>query len=89
MEGPTGFTGLRGVAYLGIADVVAAVLEMKEWDVNGAGCMGSTALTCAARTRHEAVAKILLGRVGANPDKADTQYGQTPLSWAPECMRGW
>ena len=35
--------------------------------------------------RAQEVAKILLGREGVNPDKADTQYGQTPLSWVAEC----
>ena len=48
-EGPTGFTGLHGVAFLGIVEIVAAVLEMKEWDVNSVDCMGSTALICATR----------------------------------------
>ena len=32
--GPTGFSGLHGVAFLGIGWIVSEVLEMKEWDVN-------------------------------------------------------
>lgn len=28
--GPSGFTGLHGASYLGVADLVAGVLEMKE-----------------------------------------------------------
>jgi len=47
-RGPTGFTGLHGAAFLGIAKIVAAILEMKEWDVNAADCTGSTALIWAA-----------------------------------------
>ena len=45
-----GFTGLHVVAFLGIAEIVAALLEMKEWDVNATDCTGSTALTSAAIT---------------------------------------
>ena len=85
VEGPTGFTGLHGVAFLGIVEILAVVLEMREWDVNAVDCTGSTALTWAARKGYEVVVEMLLGREGVNPDKADTQYGQTPLSWAAEC----
>jgi len=85
LGGPTGFTGLHGVAFLGIAEIVAAVLEMKEWDVNAADCMGSTALTWAAGRGQEEVVRVLLEREGVNPDQADTRDGRTPLSWAAEC----
>ena len=47
--GPTGFTGLHGVAFLGLAEILAAVLELKEWDVNATDCLQNTALTWAAR----------------------------------------
>jgi len=87
-EGPSGFTGLHGVSFLGIEEMVVAVLEMKEWDINATDCMGSTALTWAARNGHEGVVKILLERADANPDKADTKYGRTPLSWAALNGRG-
>jgi len=83
-KGPMGFTGLHGVAFLGIAGIVPAVLEMKEWDVNAYDCMGMTALTWAAARGHEEVIKIFLEREDANPDHADTEYGQTPLLWATE-----
>ena len=82
--GPTGFTGLHGVAFLGIVEMVAPVLEMKEWDVNATDCTGSTALAWAARRGYEGVVKMLLEREGINPHKADTRYGRTPLSWAAE-----
>ena len=83
-RGPTGFTGLHGVAFFGIAGIVPGVLEMKEWDINAYGCMGMTVLTWAAARGHEEVVKMFLGREDANPNQADTKYGQTPLSWAAE-----
>ena len=79
-RGPTGFTGLHGVAFLGIAEIVAAVLEMKEWDVNAADCMRTTALTWATRRGHKEIVKALLEREDINP----TQDGRTPLTLAAE-----
>ena len=35
--GPTGFTGLHGVAFLGVVEIATAILDMKEWDVNEIG----------------------------------------------------
>ena len=77
-----GFTGLHGVAFLGIVEMVAPLLEMKEWDVNAADFMGSTALTWAAIRGHDGVVKILSERADLDPNQADTEYGRTPLSWA-------
>jgi len=82
--GPRGFTGLHGVSFLGIAEIVAALLEMNGWDVNATDCTGGTALVWAARRGHEEVVKVLLERKDTNPDPVDTYYGQTPLSWAAE-----
>jgi len=75
----TGFTGLHGVAFLGVVEMVLAVLKMKEWDINAADCIGRTPLTWAARRGHEEVVKMLLERGDVNPNQADTYYGQTPL----------
>ena len=83
-QGPTGFTGLHGASFLGITEIVAGVLEMKEWDVNARDCVGATALTWAAIKGYEEVVKVLLEQEGVNPDQADTEYGLTPLSWAAE-----
>ena len=83
-RGPTGFTGLHGVAFFGIADIVAAVLEVKEWDVNAADCMGSTALTWATRRGQEETVKALLKRKDINPNIVETQDGRTPLILAAE-----
>ena len=46
--GPKRFTGLHGVACLGIWGVVSTVLDMKECDVNGSDCILMTALTRAS-----------------------------------------
>ena len=81
-EGRTGFTGLHGVAYFGLVEVIASVLEMKEWDLSAADSIGRTALVWAARMGQEAVVNILLERKDLNPDQPDTGYGRTPLSWA-------
>jgi len=78
---PMRFTGLHGVAFLGVTEIAAAVLDMKEWDVNAADCTGTTALTWAAMKGHSGVVKILLERGDVSPD---TKYGRTPLSWAAE-----
>jgi len=80
--GPMGFTGLHGVAFLGIVEIVAAVLEMKEWDINAADCMGDTALIWAVRRGHEAVVKVLLEQEGVDPNHLDHEYGRTALIWA-------
>jgi len=83
-QGPVGFTGLHGGAYLGIMELLVAVLEMKEWDVNARDCTGSTALTWAAYKGHEEVVKMLLEREDVNPDQADTKHSQTPLLLAAQ-----
>jgi len=43
-----GFTGLHGVAFFEIGEIVTDVLDMKECDVNAGDCTGNTALTWAA-----------------------------------------
>ena len=80
-EGPLGFTGLHGMAYLGIVEVAASVLEMEEWDINASDCTGSTALIWAAYKGCEEVVKMVLEHMDVNPDQAD-KYGRTALSWA-------
>ena len=88
-EGPAGFTGLHGAAFLGIADMVTPVLDLRKWDVNAADYSGSTALTWAAQRGHEGVVKALLERGDVNPDLAEPKYGRAPL-WvaAAEGHRG-
>ena len=81
-KGPTGFTGLYGVAFLGIVEIAAAVLDMKEWDANVTDCTGNTALLWAAKNGHEGVVTMLLEREDVNPNQLDDKYGLTPLTWA-------
>ena len=88
MEGKTKFTGLHGAAFLGVIEIFAAVLKMKEWDINTEDWFGNTALSWAAARGHEAVVKMLLERKDVNPDQADTKYGKTPLSWAAQNGHG-
>jgi len=83
-EGPTGFSGLHGGAFLGIVEILSTALEMKKWDVNACDCMGMTALTWASGRGHEEVVKVLLEREDINPDQGDTRYNRTPLSWAAD-----
>jgi len=80
-KGPIGFTGLHGAAFLGIVKILAAVLEMKEWDVNAKGSLFFTPLIWAAIRGHEGVVKALLEQKDINPDLAD-ENDVTPLSWA-------
>ena len=53
--GPTGFTGLHAVAFLGIVGIVATVLEMQEWNLDATDSLGSSALTWAANRGHEGI----------------------------------
>jgi len=80
--GPVGFTGLHGVAFLGIAEMVAPVLEMRKWDANAADCTGNTPLIWAARRGQEEIFTALLDREDVIPDRADREHGRTPLIWA-------
>ena len=81
-EGPIGFTGLHGTAFLGIAEIFPAVLEMKEWDVNAMHNASCTPLIWAVIRGHEEVVKMLLERGDVIPDLADSGLNQTPLVWA-------
>ena len=82
--GPMGFTGLHGAAFFGIVEIVAALLELKECDVNARDCMGMTALIWASVRGHEEAVKMFLQREDLNPNEADTEYGKTALSWTAE-----
>ena len=81
-KGPIGFTGLHGAAFLGVVEILAAVLEMTKYDVNGRDNASCTPLIWAAVRGHEEVVKMLLERGDANPDLADDNWNQTPLMWA-------
>ena len=80
-----GFTGLHGVAFFGIVEILPALSEMKEWDANAGDFMETTALAWAAIKGYEEVVKMLLERKEVNPSQAGTLYGRTPLAWAARC----
>ena len=82
--GSTGFTGLHGAAFLGIVEIFAALLGMKEWDINAVDTVGRTALVWATVRSHEDMVKMLLQRKDVNPNTADTECSRTPLWWAAE-----
>ena len=77
-----GFTGFKGAAILGIAEVLITLLAIKEWDINAADINGRTALSWSAVGGYGCVVEILLRPKDVNPDAADTEYDRTPLRWA-------
>ena len=77
-----GFTGLHGVAVHGISELLAALLAVKEWDINAIDARGRTALSWAALLGHEDVVEMLLQQKGVNPNTAETMHSLTPLLWA-------
>ena len=77
----TGFTGLHGIAYLGIVETAASLLEVRKWDLDATDAGGSTAFLWAVKRGHEGMVKMLLEREDVAPNTADKD-GRTPLSWA-------
>ena len=81
---PHGFTGLHGGAFLGLGEIVAALLVAKGWNINATDAMGRTALLWAAIGGHENVVKVLLQQKDVNPNAGSVESGQTPLWWAAQ-----
>ena len=84
-----GFTGLHCAAYLGLDEIISALLD------EGEGCgadivdsMGRTPLAWAAESGREGVVTLLLDRKEVGPDSRDS-YGQTPLLCAAEGGHEW
>ena len=75
------FNALHCASYFGSAQLVAALIEMKCYDLNGGDYCGRTPLTWAAWNGQEGVVKMLLGRAEVNPDQPD-EGGRTPLIYA-------
>ena len=82
VAGPRGFTGLHGVAFLGVTEMLTLVFDIGKWDVNTADRMGNSALVWAARRGQAEIVRVLLAQKDINPDQADREYGRTPLTWA-------
>ena len=80
---PIGFTGLHAGALLGVSEILASLLQAKEWDLNATDLCGNTALVLATRGGHDGIVKMLLEQEGVDPNMADN-LGKTPLSWAAE-----
>ena len=77
------FSGLHCASFFGIVEVVAGLIEIECFDINGVDFSGCTPLAWAAWNGHEGALKLLLGREGINPDKPDNG-GRTPLSHSAE-----
>ena len=81
--GPRGFTGLHGAAFLGVTRIFAAVLGMKEWDVNARDSIGSVDFENHLQDIVRYYASDQPGYSGC--DLGETICGRTPLLWAAEC----
>ena len=77
------FNGLHWASFLGIVEIVAALIQTGFYDLNGGGYRECPPLLLAARKGHEEVVNILLGREEVDPDKPD-DIGRTPLSYAAQ-----
>ena len=80
-----GFTGLHGAALFGMAEIVATLLVMKEWDINATDARGRTVLAWAAVGGHSDVVAMILQRKDTKADTAGTEYSMTPLWLAARC----
>jgi len=78
------FSGLHCASFFGIVEVVAGLIELEYYDIDGEDFLGRTPLAWAAHNGHEGVVEILLGREEVNPDKPD-KFGRTPLLHAAKC----
>ena len=81
------FSGLHCASFFGIGEVVATLIEMEYYDINGEDFLGRTPLAWAAQNGHEGVVDTLLRRDGVNPEKPD-KYGRTPLLCAAQNGHG-
>ena len=75
------FTGLHCASYFGIVEVITALAEMGDRNLDQKDCMGRTPLVWAARQANEEVVRLLLTWGDVNPDEPDNS-GRTALSWA-------
>ncbi|RPA90440.1 hypothetical protein L873DRAFT_1657583, partial [Choiromyces venosus 120613-1] len=52
-DSPKGFTGLHGASYFGVEEIMVALLQFKEWDINATDQDGNTALGWAVAEGHD------------------------------------
>jgi len=72
------FNVLHCASFFGIVEVVAALIEMRSYDINEGDFFVGTPLVLSATEGHEKAVKILLRAGGANPNKSNRD-GSTPL----------
>ena len=77
------FSSLHCASMFGIEEIVAGLIEVEGCDINQSDCDGNTPFMWAARSGHERVVEILLGRNDVNPEKPNV-FGKTPLCYAAE-----
>ena len=75
------FSGLHCVSYLGIDELVAALIRMKSYNINQADCMGFTPLMWASLQENQGAVELLLAQGNASPDNPGNG-GRTPLHLA-------
>jgi len=72
------FSGLHCASFFGIMEVVAGLIQIGCYDIDGGDFSGFTPLAWAAHNGHEEVVKTLLGWEEVSPDKPGNR-GKTPL----------
>jgi len=75
------FSGLHCASFFGITEVVAGLIEMRCYDIDGGDFSGCTPLAWAAHNGHAGVVKTLLEWEEVNPDMPGNKC-RTPLSYA-------
>jgi len=74
-------SGLHCASFFGITEVVAGLIQMGCYDIDGGDFSGFTPVAWAAHNGHEEVVKTLLGWEEVSPDKPGNR-GKTPLMHA-------
>lgn len=77
------FGGLHCASLFGVVEVVRALMEIDDVDINRVDDTGATPLLWAAKNGHGEVVELFLRQQGINPDSPD-YYGQTPILHAAE-----
>jgi len=75
------FTGLHYASYFGIDEVLAALIDMKDRDINQGDWDGFTPLILAITQGNQGAVRLLLSCEDVNPNKP-ARRGQTPLYYA-------
>src|SRR5207302_8753108 len=77
-----GFTGLHCASVFGIVEIATALMDQPNTDLNKRDFLGITPLIWATICGQEEVAKLLLEQQTTIPDKPDSHFQRTALSWA-------